>query len=305
MKLSILVSAFFVPFSLASQATFQVGSKASNPMMGRALNVRGGDVKDTAFKVYSALLGIHGIVSLAAPDKTGKLLYQESFELKEGELSTMLMEGVGNSLLGVCIMAHLAYRTDMSATNIAAYGSLPCIYWGIRHSLKENFAKFGFTKGLGAVATVTPLVLFSLIHIGKGDTELFARILAGIPLAVGIIGKVAPGALEGISGISLYGKIKKSKPSGVRVVRPDSLSKPMFSWLYTSWALWGILAYSLLNGVETYKALGYSAAFFAIALADANFLRKDNAPLKIKDGPGLIFSLVLAAIAYGLLDIEF
>lgn len=104
-NLALLIVAALISRTKASGASFlpKIDSRekislSKSKASYSALDIpRGGavDGADVAKKAYYALFGAHGLVSTLAPTETGKILYNDKFEIEEDSLAEMSMSYVG------------------------------------------------------------------------------------------------------------------------------------------------------------------------------------------------------------------
>ena len=81
--------------SLASAGGFDqrdVNKPYASVQLSEALNIRGGGTKENLVTAFTALNGLHGIVSMAAPEKVPDIFYQGTFEIDEGTLAETYQE---------------------------------------------------------------------------------------------------------------------------------------------------------------------------------------------------------------------
>lgn len=165
------------PFGVHSKATTArpKGSSAADV----ALNLRGGAASDKAMKAFQIIMGTHGIVAERAACKTPSLLYNGAFDdLKENTAAEFAMETVGTCCIGVVMMTLLSIKTDLSAAQIVAAGSVACCLLGVKWLLQGKFDAAGFVDGMGLVYLGSFLLLYPILK-GIGDTNLLLKIFIG------------------------------------------------------------------------------------------------------------------------------
>lgn len=193
------------------------------------------------------------------------------------------------TVIGCLYMAMLAFSTSMDAATIIAHGTYPCALMSIKNLLQDNFVKHGFQKGAGLLMTLATVGLPVAIRSGKYDSNALATADVLFPLICGIIG--------------FFDRSLAMKLSGHQTgdFGDDEKTKAFSGWYFSALLTWAIVATSLLNGVETNKAVGYSALFLLVDLLDKRYFRKSNSVLNIDDAPLYVFYLVLGGISWSLL----
>lgn len=180
--------------SLASAGGFGqrgVNKPYASGQLSEVLNIRGGGTKENLVTAFTALNGLHGIVSMAAPEKVPDIFYQGTFEIDEGTLAETYQEHVGSALAGMALLTYLAAFTDMSTTSAIAWSSVPCFYSHGRRLLKTGYAKLGYNSGFDTfwninVFLIMPIMSYAIIS-GNYDSDLLAKICKLFPFFLSFI----------------------------------------------------------------------------------------------------------------------
>ena len=180
--------------SLASAGGFGqrgVNKPHASVQLSEALNIRGGGTKENLVTAFTALNGLHGIVSMAAPEKVPDIFYQGTFKIDEGTLAETYQEHVGSALAGMALLTYLAAFTDMSTTSAIAWSSVPCFYSHGRRLLKTGCAKLGYKSGFDTfwninVFLIMPIMSYAIIS-GNYDSDLLAKICKLFPFSFSFI----------------------------------------------------------------------------------------------------------------------
>ena len=175
---------FFTLASLASAGGFgnrDVNKPFAPSRLSKVLNIRGGGgTKENLVTAFTALNGLHGVVSMAAPEKVPDIFYQGTFEIEEGTLAEAYQEHCGSALAGMALLTYLATFTDMPTSSAIAWSSAPCFYSHGRRLLKTGYAKLGYKNGFDTfwyinVFLIMPIMTYAIIS-GNYDSDLLAKI---------------------------------------------------------------------------------------------------------------------------------
>ena len=72
---------------------------------------------------FTALTGVHGLISMGAAEKVPEIFYQGTFDIEEGTLAEAYHELAGSALAGVAVLAYLSTFTDTPVTSAIAWSS--------------------------------------------------------------------------------------------------------------------------------------------------------------------------------------
>jgi hypothetical protein len=256
-------------------------SKSTASIKHAALEVRGGsgplDASDTA-KMATVISLVNAIIITLSPKKTCAI-----YGMTRSPRVEKIIEMAGSTLLALALTSYCLIFKGTSVETAVGISTFPWVVLCLRDILEETPKELGVDMN-GSYLNLAVGVVSGYACLTGNNADAARKFLAIWTCANGILLALAPA-----KACELWGW-----------KNPDGREKLLIKSLgYFLWSV-GTMGLSLVQGVDTLKAFGYSWIVNILGVLDNNLITKGIDEYGLNKAPQYIWMVLMAIFAYTL-----